>query len=82
MLPHEINNLAESPEHQKQLQRMMGLMEQARDQYGDPDPLLVANPKSKIPVYDNEKRTLDVWQPKWIRDKYFGGRERADHGSK
>ena len=80
--PHEINNLAESPEHQKQLQRMMGLMEQARDQYGDPDPLLVANPKSKIPAYDNEKRTLDVWQPKWIRDKYFGGRERADHGSK
>lgn len=80
--PHETTNLASSKEHHEELERMMGLMESARKNYGDSDPLHVANPEPKTPVYDNDKRTLDVWQPKWIRDKYFGGRERADHGSR
>ena len=80
--PHETTNLASSLEHQDDLERMTELMEEARLEYGDSFPLLSANPEPKTPVYDNDKRTLDVWQPKWIRDKYFGGRERADHGSR
>jgi hypothetical protein len=80
--PHETENLAASPRHQKELERMMALLEQARADYNDTDPLFVANPESKIPFYDNDKRTLDVWQPKWIRDKYFGGRSKTDHGSR
>ena len=80
--PHETTNLAESADHQQELKRMMDLLEAARKDYNDKDPLFVANPEPKIPVYDNDKRTLDVWQPKWIRDKYFGGRSRTDHGSR
>ena len=47
-----------------------------------PPPLRVDKPASLKPTYKNESRMLDVWQPKWIRDKYFGGRERSDHGKK
>jgi hypothetical protein len=78
--PHETNNLAENPDFQSQLEEMTGLMESWRTRLGDPDPLSVSNPSPKEPVYDNEKRTLDVWQPKWIRDKYFNGRENPNHG--
>ena len=78
--PHEMNNLAASPEHREQLARMGKLMDNWRQKLGDPYPLQVANPAPKEPAYDNEKRVLDVWQPKWIRDKYFDGRERTNHG--
>ena len=52
----------------------------ARARYGDKSPLKIENPEPKELVYDNSKRRLDVWQPKWIRDKYFGGRTNPDHG--
>jgi hypothetical protein len=52
----------------------------ARARYGDKSPLKIDNPDPKDVVYDNSKRRLDVWQPKWIRDKYFGGRNNPDHG--
>lgn len=80
--PHETNNLANDPHYAKQLKRMMKLLVQTREVYGDTDPLQVENPEPKEPSYDNDKRKLDVWQPKWIRDKYFGGRSNPNHGSK
>ena len=52
----------------------------ARSRYGDDAPLKVKNPASKKAIYDNGNRRMDVWQPKWIRDKYFDGRSQADHG--
>lgn len=52
----------------------------ARSRFGDEVPLNVENPETKEAVYDNANRRMDVWQPKWIRDKYFGGREAPDHG--
>ena len=61
---------------------MMVLMKKWREELGDPHPLSLENPEEKKPVYDNAKRTLDVWQPKWIRDKYFDGRSRTNHGKK
>ncbi len=79
--PHETRNLAEDPHYKRQLTRMMALMESTLTVFGDSDPLQVDNPGSKKPVYDNEKRTLDIWQPKWIRDKYFGGRNNPNHGN-
>ena len=53
-----------------------------RDRLGDPYPIRVEDPGPKEPQYDNAKRVLDVWQPKWIRDKYFDGRERRDSGKR
>ena len=72
--PHEMKNVAEDSAHQADLERMQVLMESWRKRLGDPYPLSVANPEPKDPQYDNSKRRLDVWQPKWIRDKYFDGR--------
>ena len=80
--PHETNNLAEKLEHAEKLTEMMAMMEKNRNSYGDRHALSVENPKPKEAIYDNAKRTLDIWQPKWIRDKYFGGRSRTNHGKK
>lgn len=80
--PGEMSNLAEDPEHQEKLQELESLMEDWRKTLNDTTPLRVDKPASLKPTYKNESRMLDVWQPKWIRDKYFGGRERSDHGKK
>jgi arylsulfatase A-like enzyme len=80
--PHEINNIAESATSAAQVEKMTALMESWRTRLGDKDPLRVDSPEPKEPVYDNSKRTLDVWQPKWIRDKYFDGRDDPTHGPK
>lgn len=55
------------------------MMETWRDQLGDKDPLSVSNPEPKEPKYDS-KRIPDIWQPKWIRDKYFDGRDNPNRG--
>ena len=78
--PHELKDLAGEPKFTERLREMREVMEAQRKLYGDSHPLRVENPAPKQAVYDNAKRSLDVWQPKWIRDKYFDGRERADHG--
>jgi arylsulfatase A-like enzyme len=78
--PHELNNLAAAPDHRLELQKMEALMEAWRKRLGDPHPLTVASPEDKPPSYDNASRVLDAWQPKWIRDKYFDGRENSNHG--
>jgi len=80
--PHELNNLAADPAHKADAERMQALMESWRKRLGDPSPLSVENPEPKKPQYDNSKRVLDVWQPKWIRDKYFDGRDNPNHGKR
>lgn len=72
--PHEMNDLATLPGHKADVDSMLKLMESWRKRLDDPYPLTVPNPEPKKPKYDNSKRVLDVWQPKWIRDKYFNGR--------
>ena len=57
-------------------------MEIWRTKLGDTIPLSVKNPEPKEVNYDTLNRKLDVWQPKWIRDKYFDGREDTNHGPK
>ena len=78
--PHETTDLFHDPAHHSQVIKMSKLMETHRKKLGDPYPLSVANPASKKPNYANDKRTLDQWQPKWIRDKYFSGRNDPNHG--
>lgn len=78
--PHELNNLAADPQYQAAVLEMRGLMDKWRTRLGDPFPLRSETPLMKKPNYDNSKRVLDVWQPKWIRDKYFAGRSETNHG--
>ena len=80
--PHETRDLAGKTAHDKQADRMLTLMNEWRERLGDPHPLESAKPDPKEPRYDNAKRVLDVWQPKWIRDKYFDGRESTNHGKR
>jgi len=78
--PHELNNLAEDTRYQSQVSQMLALMESHRHLLKDPYPLSVEHPEPKQPNYDNSKRVLDRWQPEWIRDKYFEGRNNPNHG--
>ena len=55
-------------------------LESARARYGDEASLKVKDPELKEAVYENSNRRMDVWQPKWIREKYFDGRSAPDHG--
>ena len=81
--PDETRNLAYDPEYASQVKRLHGVMRDWQLQVGDTLAIPVgqtANPPAV--VYDNSKRVLDGWQPKWIRDKYFGGRDNTNHGPK
>ena len=80
--PHEIRDLSVSADHRVITAKMLALMESHRKRLGDWHPLEVDNPGPKKPNYDNAKRNLDRWQPMWIRDKYFDGRNNPDHGVK
>jgi hypothetical protein len=80
--PHEMQNLAEDPGHQSEVERLTQLMRQWQKTLGDTQPLTVEHPKPKTVEFDNAKRTLDRWQPQWIRDKYFGGRNDPNHKNK
>ena len=72
--PHETNDLADESSHNAKLEKMLSVMNSWRTRLGDPYPLNVKNPDSQELQYDNTKRVLDKWQPKWIREKYFGSR--------
>jgi|GEM_PF-136698 len=78
--PHEMKNLAEDPAYAGKREEMMTHLKAAQLKYDDKQALTVANPEPKEAVYDHSKRTLDIWQPKWIRDKYFDGRTKTNHG--
>ncbi len=80
--PHETKPLAPDSVHKSHADKMLALMESHREELGDWYPLRVEKPAALKPNYDNSKRTLDRWQPKWIRDKYFGGRDDPKHGVK
>jgi arylsulfatase A-like enzyme len=80
--PHEITNLADDPQHEEKRREMEELMSDWRNRLNDPYPLSVSEPEDKSPVYNNETRVLDVWQPEWIREKYFDGRDTPNHGKK
>ncbi|MGJ8726397.1 MAG: sulfatase-like hydrolase/transferase [Roseibacillus sp.] len=78
--PHEMTNLAEDPDYKDEATEMLKLMESWRSELGDPFPLRVEEPEPKEPLYGKGERTLDRWQPEWIREKYFDGRKNSNHG--
>ena len=78
--PDELNDLIST--HTKELEQMMTLLESWRKKIGDKAAMKVQNPESKEITYSNKGRVLDIWQPKWIRDKYFDGRTNPNHGKK
>ena len=80
--PHEMNNLSNNPKHAVQILKMERLMNKWRKLLNDPHPLKSENPLPLKPSYNNDQRVLDRWQPKWIRDKYFDGRNDSNHGKK
>lgn len=70
--PHETKDLSVDPQYASEIERLTALMELCRQEVGDDDPLVVDEALPKEPVYDSSKRKPDRWQPKWIRQKYFG----------
>ncbi len=78
--PHETLNLAGDPDYRHQVTRMLGLLQDWQTRLDDPLPLSTENPKPLRVDFSKVKRTLDRWQPGWIRDKYFGGRNDPNHG--
>jgi len=80
--PYEIKDLAQNQNFSKQQKRMEQLMITWRTNLKDPYPLKSEKRLPFKPSYNNDARTLDRWQPKWIREKYFDGRNDPDHGKK
>ena len=73
--PLEMSNLASDSLHEDQVENLLAQMQHWRQKWGDTLPLETEAPEPFKPVYDNGKRTIDRWQPKWILDKYFDGKE-------
>lgn len=70
--PDELHNLAESEDQADRVARMMTDLESWQQHFGDPFPLTseVQQPMEYDP--SDWARESDRWQPKWIREKYFG----------
>jgi arylsulfatase A-like enzyme len=76
--PLEMTNLAEDPARASDIDRLLGEMKAWQQRLGDTLPLTVETPLQKEIDLTGRARLPDRWQPKWIRDKYFGGREAPD----
>lgn len=69
--PQEMNSLAEAPEQQSRVSRMLTLLGEWQSNLGDGLSLTTANPEpAEIDLSDRE-RSPDPWQPMWIVEKYF-----------
>ena len=73
--PHEMNNLAADPNYAGEVERLLTLMRSEQERYGDRQPLTVDSPKEMKIDLTGVERVPDRWQPEWIREKYFRGRE-------
>jgi arylsulfatase A-like enzyme len=78
--PHEMKDLAADPKYAVEVERLTKLMTSWQERLGDEQSLTVDRPRAKEIDLTGHKRSLDVWQPKWIREKYFEGRDDPDHG--
>lgn len=72
--PHELVNLSTRPEHAERVASMMTLLQNLMDHAGDDAPLVVDEPKPLVRDLSGVERKADRWQPRWIREKYFGAR--------
>jgi len=70
--PGERHNLIDRPEHAAHVRRLLGLMKRWQAAVGDTLGLPEKN-RSPAPVdLSGRSRKPDPWQPRWIRQKYFG----------
>lgn len=72
--PHERFDLAARPEHAARLAALTARLRAWQLELGDPAPLTVANPRPAPIDLTDHPREPDPWQPRWIREAYFGER--------
>ena len=73
--PHELTNLAGDPAQAQRVESMMALLAEWQEKVDDRQRLTSAKPQPKEIDMTGRPRKPDRWQPKWIRDKYFGSAE-------
>ena len=69
--PHEVDNLANLPEHAATVARLGELLQEWRTAQGDQAPLEVTNPSPLHTDLTGRDRQLDGFQPSWIVNKYL-----------
>lgn len=72
--PHELVDLSARPELATRVNDMSNRMAALMAEAGDDAPLSVDEPQPLTRDLSKVKRKPDRWQPRWIREKYFGGR--------
>ena len=72
--PHELVDQSSRPEMADRVKDMSARMAALMSQAGDDAPLSVDEPQPFARDLSNVKRKPDRWQPRWIREKYFGSR--------
>jgi arylsulfatase A-like enzyme len=70
--PHELHNLAETPEHADRVQSLLARLAEEQTRYGDTAPLTVEHPMPREVDLTGLRGEHDPWQPAWILQKYFG----------
>lgn len=73
--PGECHNLIDRPEHAAVVQRLMALMKRWQASVGDTVPWPEKNRPPVLVDLSGRGRKPDRWQPRWIRQKYFGLKE-------
>ena len=72
--PHELVDQSGRPEMADRVKDMSARMAALMSQAGDDAPLSVDEPQPFARDLSDVKRKPDRWQPRWIREKYFGSR--------
>ena len=67
-----MKNLAENPVHAARIETLTKLLQDWQLKLGDTQPLTVPGAKFARVDLSGGARPPDVWQPEWIRKKYFG----------
>ena len=68
--PHELNNLADKPEHAAKLAELTAMLEKEMAAHGDRYPLKIANPKPAAPhTADSKPSTAPHDDTAWLREK-------------
>lgn len=70
--PHELFDLAPRAEHAPRIAALTARLAEWQQELGDDAPLTVAEPRPAEIDLTGHARHSDRWQPRWIREKYFG----------
>lgn len=70
--PHEMRDLAATPENVDLVMRLTSKLRQWQEETGDDLPLEASELANPFVDLSGTERTPDPWQPKWIVKKYYG----------